>query len=482
MSTIFDKIFTNIEEEKIAIIEQDKKFTYKQFKKDCEILYIQLKKIIGTKKKICICLPNTYLNVVIFIVSSKLKYTIFPLNTNISNKNFVNYSKKYNFDVIFLDNKNLKKSVKKILPNKIIFNTNDIKKIINKNYSTETKVFYKINNNIVNHRYLIILSSGSTGDPKPIILSQKNKFLRSIYAGKTYNFKENEVVILPYQLDHSVGQRLMFMSLIHKGTLVIAKNFNEKTWFNLSHKYAVTFSILVSFHIKNIFQKKINLNKLHMLKNLVSVSDVLEDKIRKKIIKYSFNFHEIYGAAEISTVTNIKHRKNSQSKSVGKILPFVDLKIISKDNKILKDGLVGEIVCKTPLMFEKYYKREKATMKSFFKNYFKTGDLGYVRNNHLYFSGRIKNLIKISGLSIFPEDVENTLKKLKYINNCIVKAEYDSKRGQKIVAIIEGNKKKENEIYFYCIKNLEIHQIPTKFYFTSNIPKTYLGKIDRKLT
>ena len=110
--------------------------------------------------------------------------------------------------------------------------------------------------------------------------------------------------------------------------------------------------------------------------------------------------------------------KNSKSKSVGKILNFVNIKIINKNNKKLKEGQVGEIICKTPLMFEKYYNKNKLTTNSFYKNYFKTGDYGYVKNNYLYFVGRLKNLIKVSGLSVFPEDVEKTmLSSGKYIYN-----------------------------------------------------------------
>ena len=107
----------------------------------------------------------------------------------------------------------------------LFFYKNKIRVILKKN-----KIFQYTKKNveeITENPYLIILSSGSTGDPKPIVLSQKNKYLRSYYAGKLYKFKKTERVILQYELDHSVGQRLMFMSLFHAGTLVITEKFNE---------------------------------------------------------------------------------------------------------------------------------------------------------------------------------------------------------------------------------------------------------------
>jgi len=270
----------------------------------------------------------------------------------------------------------------------------------------------------------------------------------------------------------------MFMSLIHNGTLIIMNNFNEEMWYKNCIDYKISFSILVSTHIKKLFLKKINFNRMHYLKNLISVSDVLEDEIRKKILKYKFNFHEIYGAAEISTVANIKHRSNSKSKSVGKILPFVKVKII-KNNKFCSDEEIGEIICKTPLKFKNYYKDEKETKNSFFKGFFKTGDLGYIKNNYLFFSGRIKNMIKISGISVFPEDIEKILKRNKYVKDCVIKSEYDKINGSRLIAMIEGNKTKEDDIYFYCLKNLEIFQVPSKIVFVESFERTNLGKIKR---
>ena len=233
------------------------------------------------------------------------------------------------------------------------------------------------------------------------------------------------------------------MSLIHNGTLIIMKNFNENLWYSLSKKYKVSFSLLVSVHIKRIIKNKLNLKKLKYLKNLVSVSDVLEDSIRKKILQNNFYFHEIYGTAEISTVANIKHNKNSKSKSVGKILNFAKVKIINDEGKKLKDGKVGEIICNTPLMFNGYENKKKLTKQSFVKNYFKTGDIGYIKNNFLFFLGRKNNILKVSGLNVYPEDIETVIGKLSFVKEVCVKGEYDDQTGESIVAYIIAKKEKK---------------------------------------
>ena len=134
MKTLYDEVFNNVDLNKIAIIDENNKYTYKKLKNDCDIVYLLFKQKYGLKKKICICLPNCYLNVVLFLVSAKLQYKIFPINTKISKNNFINYSNKFKFNIYVLDNIDL------------------IKTIHNKNINNHlsTKNIYKIldNNNI----------------------------------------------------------------------------------------------------------------------------------------------------------------------------------------------------------------------------------------------------------------------------------------------------------------------------------------------
>ena len=127
------------------------------------------------------------------------------------------------------------------------------------------------------------------------------------------------------------------------------------------------------------------------------------------------------------------------------------------------------------------YRDKKITKKSYFKGYFKTGDIGYLNKNHLYFLGRLKNIIKVSGLIVYPEDIEKVLLKSKFIKECLVRGIYDDEQGESIIAYVIGNKDKEFEIFEHCLKYLENFQVPKKFIFKNSFPKTSLGKINTNL-
>ena len=160
-------------------------------------------------------------------------------------------------------------------------------------------------------------------------------------------------------------------------------------------------------------------------------------------------------------------------------MDYGSINILDNKFKKVKDGIPGQIACKSRLMFKKYYLNNYQTKKNFYKGYFLTGDIGYLKNNYLFFSGRSKNIIRIAGKSIYPEEIEKKLKKLNYIKNCLIKGIYDESHGEKIQAIIISNPKNEDKIYKYCLKNLEIYKVPTEFKFVKSFKTSNLGKIIR---
>ena len=190
----------------------------------------------------------------------------------------------------------------------------------------------------------------------------------------------------------------------------------------------------------------------------------------------------MYGAAEIGTVTNINALKERQFlSSVGKSYDkLIKVKILSKDNKFLNHNLVGEIVCKTPGKFKMYYNSLKLNKESFFKGYFKTGDLGYKnKQNYLFYKSRIKNTIRRSGMTIFPEDIEKIFINNKNISEVAVVGKETTNKTVIFLFIIKKKNIDEAYIKNICLKKLSNFQFPNKIIFLRKFPKTNIGKIDK---
>jgi long-chain acyl-CoA synthetase len=477
MNNLWDVIKINNKKykNKIAIKYLDEKISYNSLYNEIseysEIFDKSLK--LSHKSKITIVMENGIDYVIILFVSAKLNLTIQTLGTY-HTKNYLNDKiKKFNPDIIFTssylqDKINTKKKLK------VIFDYKEYKYICNSNHIKKSNLKKEINNK---KNYLIVESSGTTGKSKSIIFDQFTKLKRSLSAKKLYSLNSQDIIIATAPFDHSLGQRLLFLPIIIGGTLVILKNFHPTNWLQNVKKHHVTFSILVSSQIHQVIKsEKFNKSYLQSLKCLVSASFKLSEETKKKLLIFNFNLFEMYGLSEVGTVTNINLKEEATKlKSVGRVFQNNKIKII-KDNKYAKNFEIGEIVCGTNYEFSGYLNLQKKK-RDFFKNYLRTGDMGYMDNEkYLYFFGRKKNIIKSSGINIYPETLEQKLRKNLGIDCSIIGIE-DPLVGEFIKLIVEKkNKITHKKIMSFCFKNFESYEIPKQIVFTKKLPRTSLGK------
>ena len=495
---IFQQIIVNSRKykNKTAIIFEEKKISYNSLNKTVSNLSASLFDI-GVRKgdKIGLVLHNSPEFIYIILAAAKIGAAIVPLNTTLPAstiiKNFLSIKTKFIISwYTVLKKINFDNKYKKLFKNKLISvgdKINNCKYFDDLLKEGKKNSKYADNLNLLNNDYIISLTSGSTGLPKPIIFTQKTKLLRSLSVKKLYNLNHKDTVIASTPLEHSLSQRLIFVPLIIGGTLVLLKNFTEKIWAEKVKKYKVTFSILVSSQIESIFRSKKNyFSKLKSLKTAVSTSAKLSQNFKDKINLFPrCNFYEWYGASEIGTVTNLHLNKEiKKTKSVGKACPGISIKIIDDKNNSKRKGIIGEIACKTPLVFSGYLNKKKMTKSSFYADYFKTGDLGYLdQDNYLYLAGRKKNIIVVGGINVYAEDVEEIIKKFPQIKDCCVIGVDDERLGEAIVAVIiwkKGKKRNVNKLKQYCFKNLADFQQPLAYKFIEKFPKNILGKVSRR--
>ena len=355
--------------------------------------------------------------------------------------------------------------------------------------SIKFKFFYKKNKFIkpnkkidINKNYIITMSSGSTTKPKPIVFSQKTKIIRYELFRDLYKINSEDNIIVTGPIDHSLGMRTLFAPLLTGSTCVVMSTFQVEKYFELIKKYKITFSVLVANQIYELTKSKKNFEDFYLKKGLVSTSAKLLPAIKEKFVKKKINLYEMYGATEIGTITNINVLKEKKFlSSVGRSYDgSIKIKILSKDNKFLEHNSVGEIVCKTPGKFKNYYNSKKLNNESFFKGYFKTGDLGFInKQKYLYYKSRIKNTIRRNGITIFPEDIEKVFINNKNISDVAVVAKDIANKTVLFLFIIKSKNITEHYIKNICLKKLSEFQFPNKIYFLQKFPKTKIGKIDK---
>lgn len=330
--------------------------------------------------------------------------------------------------------------------------------------------------------FILTMTSGSTGDPKPIILSQAVKEKRAKAAIELYSLTNQDIVLIATPMYHSLAERLLIMPLIVGGSCVIMSTYSAEKWVEKVHVESVTFSIIVSSQLKQVVtQLASSGQQINSLRCLVSSSERLPDNVRDKVLKLlNCDFHECYGASEIAIATNLNYQKNYVN-SVGQAAKDVDIKILGKEGKTLPAGEVGEILCKTPMLFSGYYKKERETNASMHGQYFCTGDLGRLDNEgFLSFLGRKKDIIITGGINVYPKDVEDVILQHEAVSACAVIPIEDESFGELITAVVvlkEGMEVSIRALQRLSAKCLADFQQPRQYFFTDDLPKNAMGKI-----
>lgn len=335
---------------------------------------------------------------------------------------------------------------------------------------------------------ILTLTSGSTGDPKPIELSQKNKIDRAFAHVDLYGLSEDDRVMAATPLYHSLAERLVIMPLLIGATSVLLPRFTPDMWLNCIAQQQVTFTIAVSAQLAQVsaLLSDPDLPDITSLHTLVSSSALLELPVKQVLIdKLRCQFHEMYGASEISTATDINFTQvGNKTKTVGYPLKEAQLRIVDENRKEVPVGQIGEIAVKSSLAFKGYYRLPEKTAEAYSEDgYFHTGDLGRVdEDGYLYFCGRKKEIIITGGINVYPQDIEESLKKLSGVSECAAFPYPDERLGEIVaIAIVKesGSDLTTRAVQFYCARNLADFQQPHKIFFMDQLPKNAMGKLTK---
>ncbi len=169
-------------------------------------------------------------------------------------------------------------------------------------------------------------------------------------------------------------------------------------------------------------------------------------------------------------------------------MPGNDIRIINLETgEQQPTGQTGEIVVGNAHVFKGYWQRPEATDQTLRNGWVYTGDVGYFdEDGYLFFTGRIKEMIKCSGYSVFPEDVEALMLRHPAISQCAAIGVPDEKRGETVKLVVvphpdHADGITEQELIDWARDNMAAYKYPRMIEFRDSLPATGAGKVLRRL-
>ena len=346
----------------------------------------------------------------------------------------------------------------------------------------------------------VLLHSGSTtGKPKTICLSD---YAFNFIAQYSYSFlavKPNEMVgqkmlsVLPSF--HGFGLCMtMHAPLVNSFSSILIPKFKAEKVVKAMNKTKLTCmcgvpTIYEKLLAEPAFIHSKNLKNLHCcFCGGDSMPADLEERFNNAMIKAGSKcrLFQGYGLTEAIAVNCVNTFNAHRSGSLGKAMPEAIFKIVDEKGKEVPRGELGEIIFKSGAIMLGYYQDEEATKNCIIDGYLYTGDLGYMdEDEFIFFKQRKKRVVKVSGVAVFPSEVEQLIESMPEVSTCAAVRIPDAKLQNSlkvfVVAKYFDETDMKDKILETCRKYLIRWSIPTEIEFRDELPLTMLGKVNYRL-
>ena len=341
-------------------------------------------------------------------------------------------------------------------------------------------------------RYIIIMTSGTTGNPKGCCLSDK-AFLGRVYdLYEKFGFEENDNFLFSSNYSFDVSYTQILTWLFGKGSITIQKKGEDfRSIPDYVNAFKVTHLAISPAVLKYVYSPLVE--KTNSIKDVFVAGEKFPTIVAEKCIEQHpyFNLWNMYGPTEFSiyaTYFNVmEYKKTDTSVPIGYALEGVKIKLLgSQDSVISEDGVEGQILLGGKGCFSEYVNNRDKTLSSLIEIedelYYKTGDVGCFIGKKLYFHGRKDHQLKINGIRVEAEEIERLIiEKCPEIENVIVKLLNYQSKSQLVAFVVLRDKNKQIDLALIK-KNIQTHIegyfIPKVLFILDEIPLNKNGKID----
>jgi long-chain acyl-CoA synthetase len=334
---------------------------------------------------------------------------------------------------------------------------------------------------------IILFSSGTTGAPKGVVLSHR-ALLSNVRAIQMYlRPSSHDRFYVARSMVHSatlVGEVLVAFA---SGASLVAPDprVHPTEMFRRIHEHHATIACvnpsLLRFYL-GPSATPVRLAGLHTL----HVSGAVVDRDVFRRVRERFPWIRLingYGLTEAGPrVAQLGTMDAFKPGSVGKAIPGVALEVRSASGAPCAPGEVGEIFVRTPSLMDGYLGPEGVTPPRLVDGALPTGDLGYLdEDGDLFVTGRKDDLIITGSHNVDPREVEEVVRQVEGVADCVVFGVEDALLGQRVVCAYTAAKPLEERLRAACEETLASHQVPKRFVHWADLPLGPGGKTSRRL-
>ena len=493
MNPLFDQLFAKNQGSKIflSFSDLDKTLTYDEFLNEIKCTANCLKKF-GLEKGDCLVLQIEKSHHVLTIYGAcvQLGIIFIPLNTGYTGSEVEYFLNDSECKVFITTSKMLKELDS--LEKKRSFNIEtidaDYKGSFFSNFNENEPLDF-IEGLDEDDTAAILYTSGTTGQSKGAMLSQKNLLSNALTLSKAWEFTPSDILLHALPIYHTHGLFVATnIALVSGSQIRFLKKFDvDDIILNLPS--TTVMMGVPTFYTRLLTNNKFNEEITKNIRLFISGSAPLLTETHKEFeYRTGHKILERYGMTETNMITSNPYIGERKAGTVGMVLEDVEIRIadLEIEDEVKKNGDIGVVEVKGPNVFKGYWKQPEKTKSEFRDDgYFITGDMGFLdQDKYLTIVGRNKDLIITGGLNVYPKEIETVIDQDSKVDESAVVGVSHPDFGEGILAIIV--EKKGHSINLDVLnetlrKNLAAFKLPKKIHVIKELPRNSMGKVQKNV-
>ena len=339
---------------------------------------------------------------------------------------------------------------------------------------------------------LIVYTSGTTGNPKGVLLSHNGMRL-CFDRAEAMQLQGSDIQLTYLPLFHVYAiSYSMIMSFMCGGAQIIMSGFQVDHALELIAKHRVTVVHGFDAHFNDFMlalaKKPSDISSLRFgtltvgADSTIELAQAAQSKVCPTLSGYGVT--ELWGGVTLTPQDATLEQRCAAS---GYPLPGVELRVINPDTQRLAAiGEVGEIQVRSYSRMIGYHNQPEATEQVFDSDgWYKSGDAGVLRaDGHVRFVVRLKDMLKVGGENVSPAEIEGLIATLSGVEYVAIVGKQDARLSEVPVAFIvsaASGPKQAQQVIAHCKGKIASFKIPVECYFVDALPMTPTGKIQKEV-
>ena len=371
------------------------------------------------------------------------------------------------------------------------------------NSFTKSEGVLKEPNFAVDTDALIVFTSGTTGNPKGVVLSQKNLLEDARAISEWHQITDETRMMCVLPIHHVNGTVVTLLTPFYVGaSVVLVEKFKIDQFFPLIEKEQVHIVSVVPTLLQFLtsFYEDKEPPKLNHFKHIicgagpltVNVAKHFESRFGKRIIHgYGLSETTCYSCflpLNLSSEEHTSWLNDYGFPSIGVAIPANEMAIHNERGETVGEEERGEIVIRGVNVMKEYFHNKEANEAAFTHGWFKSGDEGFYKNDadgnaFFFITGRIKELIIRGGINFAPLEIDEVINQAPGVKSGIAVGFENDWYGEEVGAYVQlkdGAPENAEEVLAFCQKQLPHSKAPKVVVFGKEIPVTSTGKYQRR--